>query len=365
MTILFIQPYFDSPGHPAEEFRAIVETMNSYCRIKYVAYYTKPISYGHAAIGESLRAIVTVFFKTAFFRSPRLRMVEVMLRLVREFKHHDVCFLLDAHLPVFLLLYKLLWIGKKNNKLLVGYLVGPEKVLRNPIARWLLLSAISRNVHICVRTERLKYDWDKAVGERLKARILLWNHVENFDDTRACQQDKRYRFGILGQIRRGKSIELIVPRDIAQRKNLQVIIAGEYANETAYREYHYLDDYSGMRRGYLSTEKYRELCALLEYQLLLYDEWDNRMESGNIFVSVLVGTPVIVYDGGWLSDIVMKFNIGVVVQRNEKTLASILGALPVSRSQEYKEYVKGMDAFRQYYGREKSIKMMANLLYNQ
>src|SRR5262249_27701415 len=104
------------------------------------------------------------------------------------------------------------------------------------------------------------------------------------------------------------------------------------------------------------------IAAEQDYLLVLYDDWDSRMEAATVFLAARVGRPVVVYDEGWCGRIVGTYNCGVRVSRLGDT-ADFFRTLPRPADHSYQALVEGMAEFaRAHSGETARAAFLAKLI---
>lgn len=110
-----------------------------------------------------------------------------------------------------------------------------------------------------------------------------------------------------------------------------------------------LREFDGFINCFMAESDMLELAAGQDYLLMLYDEWDKRMESAVLYLAARVNRPVVVYGDSWCGRMVREFGYGVVAPVDREEAVDFLRRVPLPGSAEYAGLLKGMDAFRQAY----------------
>jgi len=355
-NILIIQPWFTAKGHPAQSLRNTVRVLESSEGIDYLI---------------SLEGEKQPFFKMSkelaklvpshAFRVNSSSLQEGTLKsLVYLFKHrkhlHDTTvFFLDGHLIVFACCWFFLrfWICPKRIGLL--YLRGPERIhsywLTRKLVAWLL--GLKEFV-LYLRTEELEQDWKKLFSDTNESHVRTIPSLELSNcvlSKLAPKKEQQPNFGVMGQIRKGKGLEWLVPL-FQQNSSLgKLTVAGTFYSEAEEKSLPQLRSFEGFRNEFLSEKAMLSCAEQQDYLLMLYDDWDSRMESAILYLAAKVRRPVIAYDRGWCGRKVAMFGCGLLVSNNvdfEEFLASI----PHTESKEYTELLEGVDRFVQAHSGE-------------
>jgi glycosyltransferase involved in cell wall biosynthesis len=202
-------------------------------------------------------------------------------------------------------------------------------------------------VRLFLRTEELAASW-RAFLPEVAAHIGVLPSLELFETTAPSGPEpaSRVRFGVFGQLRPGKSLEWLVPL-FRQHPEAGVLnVAGTF-NTAAHREsLSVLKGFDGFVDRYLAEEELLARAAGQDYFLVLYDQWDARMEAANIFLAARAGRPVIVYDAGWCGRMVRDFGCGIAVAPGVRPTHEWFRALPRPGDERYAALLAGMEAFR-------------------
>jgi hypothetical protein len=152
---------------------------------------------------------------------------------------------------------------------------------------------------------------------------------------------------VLGQVRRGKALEWLVPAYARPDARGRLTVAGAFSDARARRELGFLLAYPHFREGMLPEAALLEAAGSQDYLLLLYDDWDDRMEAATLYLAARVGRPVACHPGGWLERKVLETGCGVVVPRGREAALAALAALPRPGEDAYARLRAGMARFRE------------------
>lgn len=160
-------------------------------------------------------------------------------------------------------------------------------------------------------------------------------------------KDGEMRLGLIGQVRPGKSIEWLVPMFQESPIPGTLHIAGQYATGNKGDLERILKPYPEFTNRYLSERDMIAIATAQDYLVMLYEDWDARMEAATLFVAARAEVPVLVYDEGWCGRIVRQYGCGFAIARIPRPSKAFFSALPRRDSREYKEMVEGIRRFRQ------------------
>ena len=230
------------------------------------------------------------------------------------------------------------------------YLRGPERIVGNVIARKLVsgfLSAPWRRLFL--RTEELTQAWREAFPEVPTDRIDTIPSLEivgEFSSDSVEVASKELRFGMIGQVRPGKSLEWLVPMFAESTSIGALHVAGAFTNAAHRERLSFLTQYPNFDNRFLTEADMLLAASKQDYLIALYDDWDARMEAATIYVAAQVGKPVIVYDDGWTGRMVREFECGIGVPRTPRPDRSFFADLPRPGQVRYGQLLAGIRRFR-------------------
>lgn len=347
--LLVIQPWFSAVGHPAQ---SLVNTAKIIGKKKKITYLISAIS-GLENVANAKRKlqqfgnVVDYPVKTDSVREGTLKALVVLRRLVAANLTIDRIFFLDAHLVLLAALWPFYY-QRRIKTLSVVYLMGPERITRYGILKWLLtLFLRRREVVLFLRTEELAEDWQKAFPKaRIRCLPSLEMPVDQAFDTKARMSSETIRLGVLGQIRTGKSLEWLVPLFKNNPSLGKLTIAGTFNNVAERQALSVLDGFEGFENKFLTEDELLSRAIEQDYLLMLYDNWDHRMEGAVMFLAARVNRPVIVYDKGWCARMVRTYGNGVLAPDDHGRFSEFVRALPVSGTDGYNKLLDGVSVFR-------------------
>lgn len=347
--IVIVQPWFSAFGHPAQSLINLSKIIGDK---KEILFLISVIS-GNTSIEEAkdklklFGNVVDYPVKTPSVREGTLKALNSLRRLLTSDKSIDRVFFLDAHL----ILLAALWpfcAKARIKRLGVVYLKGPERVTQYWAIKYLLSMFLKRKeVVLFLRTEELVADWKEVFP---KANIKCFPPVElPFDKEFVVTEQvpsNIIRLGVLGQIRPGKSLEWLVPLFRKQPSMGKLRVAGAFSQPRNHELLSVLDGFEGFQEKFLNEEELLCIASEQDYLLMLYDNWDQRMEGAVMFLAARVNRPVIVYDKGWCGRMVSTYSNGVFAPSDHRQFSSFVKCLPYSGSDEYKKLLQGVSSFR-------------------
>lgn len=230
------------------------------------------------------------------------------------------------------------------------YLMGPERIQRSRMANWLVRRFLSYSgVVLYLRTEELVDAWHEAFPFVPSTRIRYLPSLEIPDDGLifpAPTPAEQLRFGVVGQIRRGKGIEYLVPLFQMNPQIGRLTVAGTFNNLAERVALPMLHGFTGFTDAFLSEEDLLQQAVNQDYLVMLYDDWDSRMESAVLYLAARANRPVITYNRGWCGRQVRQFNCGLLAPDDQSRLGDFLSALPHPGDTDYEDLLNGMGKFR-------------------
>lgn len=353
MKLLLIQPWFSAIGHPAQSLINLASALGKDQRVDYLVSRNKAPDVFQDSVAQ-LKAwgeVESYVVATPTGESNTVRALWALWRMRFKGRQYQRIFFFDESLPVLALLWPLFSLLLPVERLGVLHLFGPHFGRRNWWARFAIRRFLQRReVRFYLRTEELATAWRDAFSNVENGKIRYLPSLE-IPDAEPQQYHRIYSgtlaFGIIGQIRVGKSIEWLVPA-FQKNANLgKLTVAGEFATLETREQLSILNGFDGFINCFMSESDMLLRSAEQDYLLILYDHWDRRMESAVMYLAARVNRPVIVYGNSWCGRMVTEFACGVVAPSDHEETLALLQRLPRPGSDEYAKLLKGMAAFRQ------------------
>ncbi len=349
-SLLIVQPWFTAIGHPAQSLLSTASVIGAHDRVSYLIsqevgdnLFTDLAEqlgrYGH---------VETFIVPSSSIRTCTLLSLLALLRSRADEKFKNILFL-DAHLVLLAFFWR--WVAwlVRAEVLSVIYLMGPEKISNNWLARRFISSFLSRpDTQLLLRTEELAEAWRNSFPATEKNKIDVIPSLELVSMAGTADAPlpaTKLEFGIFGQIRPGKSIEQLVPL-FAQSPDIgRITVAGTFINQQHEEVLAVLRSYPHFINRYLKEEELVMLAGKQHYLLMLYDNWDERMEAATLYLAARVGRPVIVRGSGWCGRMIKTYHCGVFCERGGET-ADFFRSLPRPGDEEYAALLSGIARFR-------------------
>ena len=348
--LVIIQPWFSAVGHPAQ---SLINTARIIGRNNDILYLISEVpGLGNVKFAkEKLQEsgdVIEYPVQTDSVREGTLKGLSSLKKLLSAESSIDRIFFLDAHLVLLAALWPF-YCRPNIRALSVVYLFGPERVSRFWPVKWMLQRFLKRReVQLLLRTEELVSAWREAfLGVNVKCLPSLELPEDDFDDAQYAQTPSAHiRFGVLGQIRTGKSLEWLVPLFKSDATLGKLTVAGTFNNDAERQSLSGLVGFEGFRDKFLTEDELVKYALAQDYLLMLYDHWDHRMEGAMMFLAARVNRPVIVFDKGWCGRMVHTYGNGVLAPENSQDFPQFAKALPGSGSPEYLKLLQGVASFK-------------------
>ena len=348
--LLIVQPWFTAIGHPAQ---STLNTASALGREVQVDYLVSMEVGGQSFYSlqrqlERLGRVKTFLVPGSSIRVCTLLSLFALLRISRPGQFRKILFL-DAHLV--LLAFAWRWIAwfVRPERFSVIYLMGPEKIMAHPMARRAVQVFLSRpETRLFLRTEELAVAWRAAFPGQPAIKIDVLPSlelVENEPDHPPPNRSEVLKFGVLGQVRPGKGIEWLVPLFVAHPNVGELTVAGACNTRQHQKELAVLQRCENFVNRFLSGQELIELAQHQHYLLMLYDNWDARMEAATMYLAARANRPVVVRESGWCGRMVNTYSCGVICRRGEES-ADFFLALPQPGTVAYQSLLFGLEKFR-------------------
>lgn len=351
--LLIVQPWFSAKGHPAQSLYNTMRNLSAVGGIDYLVSQDRQFEH-HANLGQSLGTGQRLFrfnVSGSLLLTNTAKGLLSMAWLVRKYAEIQYIFFFDMHLVVVSILWPLLAPLLNIKQLTLLYLTGPERIAKYSFIKWLVGRLLSRReVVLCLRTEELEEAWKAAFSDVASTHIRTIPSLEIPEGyvfpARDCQNRAAVRFGILGQLRRGKSIEAMVTF-FSKAPEMGILkVAGSFNSPIERDALRFLDAFCGFEERYLEDDALLQLTAAQDYILLFYDYWDSRMESAVLYLAMRSNRPVLAYSEGWCGRMIQNFSCGITVTREKLHLQDFFSNIPLPGSPTYAALLDGVARFR-------------------
>lgn len=348
--IVIVQPWFTAIGHPAQSLLNTAKALRHTSGLRYLVSVESDEPNLQLRELKQIANVESFKVNSASLREGTLKALFRLCLQLRQKRYAKHIFFFDAHLVLLATFWNIFNLYLKPQRLSLIYLMGPERVKRSRIASWLVKQFLQRpEVILYVRTEELMMAWHDAFPSRKCPQIRYLPSLELPEDDSTITLpvlSTRLKFGVIGQIRHGKGLEWLVPMFKEEPDIGELTVAGSFNNAKDAQMLSFLNKFDGYHDEYMSDEKMLAVAREQHYVVMLYDDWDARMESAVLYLAARAGRPVITYDKGWCGRQVRKYGNGILVQPEQARLANFLRKLPYPGSKEYAALLKGVEKFR-------------------
>jgi hypothetical protein len=350
--LLIVEPWFSIIGHPAQSLLNTARVLGNSEDIRYLVSVV-PQRRELQPILQQLRThgAVHEFRPMASPAGSTLQSLWHAARIARHWGGAVDVFYLDAHLPILTIASGLLRPLAPNVRTISALgLFGPETLDAKPWQRERMRRWLSRDrTRLFLRTDELAEAWRAAFAldhDRIDTLPSLELPV-HAEAAPVVTRNGPTRFGVLGQIRRGKSIEWLVPL-FARHPELGTLqVCGLlFDGDAGDRELRAaLQGFAGFENRFIPDGDLVGRTAELDYLVTLYDAWDHRLEAATFYLAARARRPVICYDQGWCGRMVREFHCGISLAQTSAHDARTFADMPPRDSPAYAHLLAGMERF--------------------
>lgn len=355
--LIIIQPWFTAPGHPAQSLINTAKTLGENEKISYLISSSNYKNNFLESVKFELKKIAVVRefkVKSNSLKEGTLKALIKLKFLLSTHKNIEKVLFFDADLLYLSIIWPLIN-HSKVKKLSVIVLNGPEYFSKKRLTKYLISKfLIRKEVVLFLRTNELVCDWIKEFPNA-NIRNLPSLEIPSNETVKIKRNTTKEHscFGIFGQIRSGKSIDKLVPI-FKSNENIGVLtIAGEFADDNQKRKLSFLFNFNGFKNKFFSEYEMLDLASQQDYIIMLYDNWDPRMESAMMFVAARVTKPVIAFDKGWTGRMIKTYGNGIAINPNETNFEQVFYNLPKIDSGEYQKLIYGVVKFKEDFSNER------------
>jgi hypothetical protein len=352
--LLIVQPWFSAIGHPAQSLFNTMRMLAPVERVDYLVSEDKQFEF-HANLAAALGRGQRLFrfpVSSSALKESTVKCLWHMASRVHVFSAARLVLFFDVDLLALAKRWRYLSPLMRVEQLSLLYLSGPEQFPEGSSARGHVARLLQRkDVVLCVRTLELEKDWIEAFPDVDRRRIRTLPSLEIPEaqgfPVRRCERRTDLRFGVLGQLRRGKSLDVLAPL-FSGRPDIGVLkVAGSFGSAAERDALRVLESLPGFEERYFEDAELLQRTAALDYVVVLYDNWDKRMESAVLYLAMRANRPIVAYSEGWCERMIEQFGCGVSVAREGADLAAFLESLPLPGDPGYTALLEGVARFRE------------------
>jgi hypothetical protein len=218
-----------------------------------------------------------------------------LLRMARKRRPKIILFL-DAHLVLLAGCWPWIAWWVRPARLGVVYLAGPEKIHGHLMVRAAVRAFLRRNDTVLfLRTDELAAAWRDAFPDTPGGKIDVLPSLELPESVLPAPPPaaQELRVGVLGQIRPGKGIEWLIPLFEGNPHAGILMVAGAFSRAEHARALGVLEGYPHFINRFLSEDELLNLATSQHYLVMLYDDWDERMEGATLYLAARVNTTLL------------------------------------------------------------------------
>lgn len=352
MKLLVIQPWFSAIGHPAQSLLSFASAVGRNGLIEYLVSWDGD----NKSWGDSLSRLEAYGEVTTFSVSSAVgagNTLKALFAACRRYpqRRFDRLFFFDGSILMLAVWWPFFAWMMPIERITLLHLFAPSFGRQAKLKHWIIGRFLKRTeVRLYLRTEELANAWREAFQNVGGSSIRHLPSLEIADDLPATRPhifSGAPKFGIIGQIRVGKAIEWLVPAFSSEESLGTLTVAGEFNSPETRMRLSMLNGFPGLINRYLSEDEMLDLAAQQDYLLMLYDNWDRRMESAVLYLAARVNRPVIVYGDSWCGRKVREYGCGVVAPESREETMALLRVLPRPGTSEYASLLEGMESFRE------------------
>jgi len=377
-----VQPWFASPGHPAQSLLRTYRSISPLVDVKSLVFIPRDINLDPYLLELIKLCSADIILPKRSWEHKVFGTLAAgtfsSIRYLEQYRNEGKglkVFFLDANLYILSIFLNIQTI--KFDRLDVLCMVGPEfyqKTWPEYLSKWLLVKKLFDlpYFHLHLRTEDLAHDWRRLfpyLGSRIGYLPSL--ELQNSEFTnRTVVNDKtdivlEKKFLVAGQIRSQKSVLKLFNFFYSSPSLGKLTVAGKIVeNSLKSKIFSRTVENVTILDRFLTELEIKKLFLNADYNLMLYENWDDRMESAMLFESIKYGCPVVAYKGGWLGTKIVQEGLGWVISRNKTDfeLFERIQQLPLPCSNEYKQILVNLEKYHQKCSSEHLVKEFLNRL---
>lgn len=372
------QPWFATPGHAAQSLIRTYRAISSYLKPEVWVYIPHDDSEQTAKLhqlntlcnGLNLNPRNSWQQRLLHPSIAGIHLMIIHLAKISSSKMDKInIFFIDANLHILSLL--IIFYKPKIYKLDVLCMVSPNfyrkgKSSLTSLIKWYLVRRLFDlpYFHLHLRTEELSKAW-KRVLPCFSRRIGYLPSLElqgsktvydRFDKGTNFGIDVLKNFLILGQIRSQKSVEDIFNIFYQNPILGNLTIAGKIVDDDLRNKLFNSIDRIVVNDNFLSESEIEDYFIHSDYNLMLYKDWDENMESSMLYESLKYTCPIVAYKGGWLGNRVENYGLGWLIHRDSSldSIKNFISSIPSPSSDAYRRCLTNLN---EYYAKISSSEM--------
>lgn len=377
-SLLLVQPHFSEPGHFAHFTLLNARALNSWTKLK-VLVYVHEHDPGHEAVLQQLVEMVpteVIRGSRVGWRQSTWRLYKHLPAMLQQTPGVRHIFFLDPSLMTLAtaLIFRPL---QGHCPVTATELFGPELYLNDYgitiyLKRLLLhLAARYRHLRLAPFTAELADSWHQSGLLPPEASVVLPTLQMTYSESPPYKDSVTSRsqlvFALVGSLRSQKNVDRIVPIFRDGTVSGKLILAGEVLGDLMSSSLPSMVDRARGRIDFqprfLSEAELHTLVGTAHYNLLLYVDFDERMESAMLFTSARLGTPIIGTQHGWLGRMVKEYQLGYAINPYDADeIRHCLSACELPGSPDYRRFEQGLRNLLADYRQEIVVPKFLNIL---
>ena len=344
--ILFIQPYYFYGGHYYECFNHLIKKLYKFDYYDFLVStnkYNKKLEIDFENI-KKIKEIKT--FNSSKNGVSVINIIKSFFKILYLKKKYSVFFYYDGDVTIFSIFYFFFYYFLKDNKIIFysAYDGSTLKKIKLKKIKFLFLCFFlnTGNNQIFLRTTVHRDNWRK-IFPKCKNNINVIKSIDYPEITATkITKSKKLTFGVVGQIRFGKSLEFL---NEFFNKNTQYDfkIIGSFASKKSKKNFEFINKkYLVGQTDFLPFNDMITETRKLDYILLLYDEYINLDNEVSIFyIAAKLRIPIIfLKKQNFLSNIFHKYKCGIMLDNLNEFME-----FPTVDSDMYKNFQKNLIKF--------------------
>jgi hypothetical protein len=357
-VLLIVQPWFTTHGHLAQSTINTARVLHGWIDVSYVISQESG-SKVFNEMSDRLRELAAVETFKVRSHSLRVSTISALWHLVKmAFRgvKFEYIFFLDADLVILASLWFLFARIISPKRILLRFLRGPERISKYFFIRKIVTRFLCRkDTKMFLGTNELRDAWHIYFADVPPDKIDVLPPLELSQSLSVplppvpCQ---RPRLGVIGQIRPGKGLEWLVPL-FSEHSDLGVLtVVGSYFSQKHRDALRKLQNYPYFQERFLSEDEMIKIACQQDYLLMLYENWDDRMEGATLYLAARANRPVIAYEHGWCGRMIKTYSCGIIAPNSQNSMAAFFKSLPGSGTPGYHALLLGLANFRHAHSAE-------------
>lgn len=338
--ILFIQPYYFYVGHYYSVFTHLINNLKKFKHYNFLVsidYENKIFLKEFSRINKYKKIYSFASGKKIVGSKNIFKSFLMMIKLRNKF---DIFFYYDVDIYILSIFYFFSSFLFKNKKIIVFLAFPPfklDKGLKSKIAKLFINNMIKNKNQLYLRTKTHSKIWIKTLNSnKYNIKTLKGIDYPCIGEYKK-KKNGRPKFGVVGQIREGKSLKFL-NKYFTKNKHLSFSIIGGFPNSQAKKNFSFLNKKFLSKKNSLSFNEIAQKTKKLDYIICLYEDRypDLDSELGTFFLAAKLKIPIIFFKKHtWLRRIHKKYKFGPMINSLKN-----FSNFPKRNSKKYKFFVR-------------------------